>query len=232
MPTISNSRLGARHAAEVSADRILVAEKLARERLTDDGDLRDDAVSRRRCRVLDDRGANDVEVRRRHAIPGGRVVVSRPGRSDGHRPRRRSPSPRPSGEYRDRARRKRRQECRRSNRGCACRASKVAPAGSPPASDSSSPRGGRSCSNPKRLFLEMLQRARQQPRRRQEHQRQRRLKHDECLPCGSEPARAVERLDPRSASIGSTRAAIQAGTIPKARPVVHDVTQAQTAAPA
>ena len=45
---------------------------------------------------------------------------------------------------------------------------------------------------------------------------------------GSELVRTVERLAPRSASIGSTRVAIQAGVKPKATPVSNETPQANS----
>ena len=45
---------------------------------------------------------------------------------------------------------------------------------------------------------------------------------------GSEPARAVERLLPRSASIGSTRVAIHAGAMPKAIPAINETPKANS----
>ena len=100
-PTISNSRLGARLAAEVFADRIFVAEKLARERLVDDGDVsRRCRVLRRRCRVLEDRGAD-----RRRSSPASldsrRTSCRLSARGqDARLPRRRIPNPPSGGEYR------------------------------------------------------------------------------------------------------------------------------------
>ena len=43
---------------------------------------------------------------------------------------------------------------------------------------------------------------------------------------GIDPARAVERLLPRSASIGSTRVAIHAGAMPKTAPVSSEMASA------
>jgi hypothetical protein len=44
----------------------------------------------------------------------------------------------------------------------------------------------------------------------------------------SDPVRAVERLVPRSASIGSTRVAIHAGAMPKATPVIKETAKAKS----
>src|SRR5205814_2254093 len=45
---------------------------------------------------------------------------------------------------------------------------------------------------------------------------------------GSEPVRAVDRLAPRRASMGSTRVAIHAGAMPKATPVINETANANS----